>query len=48
MLIEVTDVMVSFDWGPLADAIDHTWITALTHAAERQTIGVINVCLIKA
>ncbi|OGE50887.1 hypothetical protein PENARI_c015G09384 [Penicillium arizonense] len=32
-------VRLLLDCGPLADAIDHTRITALTHATEMQTLG---------
>ncbi|KAJ6086736.1 hypothetical protein N7467_005650 [Penicillium canescens] len=38
-------VQLLLDRGALADAIDHTRITALTHATERQTLGVINMLL---
>jgi hypothetical protein len=39
-------VQLLLDRGALADAIDHTRITALTHAT-RQTLGVISNCLIE-
>jgi ankyrin repeat protein len=38
-------VQLLLDCGALADAIDHTRITALTHATEMQTLGVINMLL---
>ncbi|KAJ6009963.1 hypothetical protein N7522_004979 [Penicillium canescens] len=38
-------VQLLLDRGALADAIDHTRITALTHVTERQTLGVINMLL---